>query len=186
MLFFFFFFFFYIFSLKVPTRPSSLHKSSKCFTCMYSVEYHQSVKQFGSRSGPMFRQAWSVSKLFAKLLPLVGKGLTSLLASFFSDIKTIKVGVSVCLLIHVWPHPTFLKPYVCLCWGLTTRQPLWVIFCRLPEKGRRDRRDIEEIVKEMKERDRGGRKKNERRKTRNKNIPPLPLPAAKIAGLAQL
>ena len=32
-----------------------------------------------------------------------------------------------------------------LCWGLTTRQPLWVILCRLPEKGR------EEIVEEMKE-----------------------------------
>ena len=36
-----------------------------------------------------------------------------------------------------------------LCWGLTTRQPLWVILCRLPEKGRKD---IEEIVQEMKER----------------------------------
>ena len=35
--------------------------------------------------------------------------------------------------------------------GLTTRQPLWVILCRLPEKGRKK---IEEIVEEMKERDR--------------------------------
>ena len=35
-----------------------------------------------------------------------------------------------------------------LSWGLTTHQPLRVILCRLPEKG------IEEIVKEMKERDR--------------------------------
>ena len=35
-----------------------------------------------------------------------------------------------------------------LCWGLTTRQPLRVILCRLPEKGRK------EIVEEMKERDR--------------------------------
>ena len=35
-----------------------------------------------------------------------------------------------------------------LCWGLTTRQPLWVILCRLPEKGRKE---IEEIVEEMKE-----------------------------------
>ena len=35
--------------------------------------------------------------------------------------------------------------------GLTTRQPLWVILCRLPENGRKE---IEEIVKEMKERDR--------------------------------
>ena len=38
-----------------------------------------------------------------------------------------------------------------LCWGLTTRQPLWVILCRLPEKGRKE---IEEIVEEMKESDR--------------------------------
>ena len=35
-----------------------------------------------------------------------------------------------------------------LCWGLTTRQPLWVILCRLPEKGKKG------IVEEMKERDR--------------------------------
>ena len=35
-----------------------------------------------------------------------------------------------------------------LSWGLTTRQPLWVILCRLPEKGRKE---IEEIVEEMKE-----------------------------------
>ena len=38
-----------------------------------------------------------------------------------------------------------------LSWGLTTRQPLWVILCRLPEKGRKE---IEEIVEEMKERNR--------------------------------
>ena len=40
-----------------------------------------------------------------------------------------------------------------LCWGLTTRQPLRVILCRLPEKGRKE---IEERVEEMKERDREG------------------------------
>ena len=38
-----------------------------------------------------------------------------------------------------------------LCWGLTTHQPLWVNLCRLPEKGRKE---IEEIVEEMTERDR--------------------------------
>ena len=38
-----------------------------------------------------------------------------------------------------------------LCWGLTTRQPLSVILYRLPEKGRKE---IEETVEEMKERDR--------------------------------
>ena len=35
-----------------------------------------------------------------------------------------------------------------------TRQPLWVILCCFPEKGRKK---IEEIVEEMKERDRGER-----------------------------
>ena len=34
------------------------------------------------------------------------------------------------------------------CWGLATRQPLWVILCPLPEKER------EEIAEEMKESDR--------------------------------
>ena len=38
-----------------------------------------------------------------------------------------------------------------MCWGLTTRQPLWVILCRLPDK---ERKEIEEIVEEIKERDR--------------------------------
>ena len=36
-----------------------------------------------------------------------------------------------------------------LSWRLKTRQPLWVILCRLPEKGRKE---VEEIVEEMKER----------------------------------
>ena len=35
--------------------------------------------------------------------------------------------------------------------SLTIRQPLWAILCRLPEKGRKE---IEETVEEMKERDR--------------------------------
>ena len=39
-----------------------------------------------------------------------------------------------------------------LCWG----QPLWVILCRLPEKGRKE---MEEVVEEMKERDREERGK---------------------------
>ena len=49
-----------------------------------------------------------------------------------------------------------------LCCGLTTRQPLWVILCRLPEK---ERREIEEIVEKTKERDRGERKMNESEET---------------------
>ena len=36
-----------------------------------------------------------------------------------------------------------------------THQPFWVILCRLPDKGRRE---TEEIVNEMKERDRRERK----------------------------
>ena len=51
-------------------------------------------------------------------------------------------------LVYIW--------YNWLCWGLTTRQPLWVILCRLPEKGRKE---IEEIVEEMKERNRKKRGK---------------------------
>ena len=47
------------------------------------------------------------------------------------------------------------KTILSACWGLTTRQPLWVILCRLPEKGRKE---IEEIVEERKERNREERK----------------------------
>ena len=49
-----------------------------------------------------------------------------------------------------------------LSWGLTTRQPLWVILCRLPEKGRKK---IEEIVEEMKERNRNESEETEEIKT---------------------
>ena len=52
-----------------------------------------------------------------------------------------------------------------LCWGLTTRQPLWVILCRLPEKGRKE---IEEIVEEMKERNREERGKGMKEKKQKK------------------
>ena len=44
-----------------------------------------------------------------------------------------------------------IQMYGWLCWGLTTHQPLRVILCGLPEKGRKE---IEERVEEMKERDR--------------------------------
>ena len=54
----------------------------------------------------------------------------------------------VCSVTHLNRH-VFLIDW--LCWGLTTRQPLRVILCRLPEKGRKE---IEERVEEMKERDR--------------------------------
>ena len=85
-----------------------------------------------------------------------------------------------------WLIRHFFQPdsvYCLLCWGLTTRQPLWVILCRLPEKGRKE---IEEIVEEMKERNREERGTGMKGKKQNKNIPPLPLPTSTIAGLAQL
>ena len=52
-----------------------------------------------------------------------------------------------------------------LCWGLTTRQPSWVILCCLPEKERK------EIVEEMKERDREERGTGMKVKKQNKNTP---------------
>ena len=57
-----------------------------------------------------------------------------------------------------------------LCWGLTTRQPLRVILCRLPEKGRKE---IEERVEEMKERD--GRKRNRNESEETEEIKTFPL-----------
>ena len=45
----------------------------------------------------------------------------------------------------MYPKAVFTK--ILMCWGLMIRQPLWVILCRLPEKGRK------EVVEEMKERD---------------------------------
>ena len=57
-----------------------------------------------------------------------------------------------------------------------TWQPLWVILCCLPEKGRKE---TEEIVEEMKERDGEERGTGMRVKKQNKNIPTLPLPATK-------
>ena len=84
---------------------------------------------------------------------------------------------------QIVPNGYNLHEFDWLCWGLTTPQPLWVILYHLPEKGRKE---IEEIVEEM----RGTGKKEDQewkwRNRRNKNIPPLPLPATRIAGLAQL
>ena len=55
-------------------------------------------------------------------------------------------------------------------WGLTTRQPLWVILCRLLEKGRKE---IEEVVEEMKERDKEERNRNESEETEEIKTSPL-------------
>ena len=69
-----------------------------------------------------------------------------------------------------------------LCWGLTC-QPLCVILCCLPEKGRTDRRDSREDESEGQG---AKRKRNESVETEEIKIPSLPLPAARIAGLVQL
>ena len=57
-----------------------------------------------------------------------------------------------------------------LCWDLTTRQPLWVILCRLPEKGRKV---TEEIAEEIKKRDREERNRNESEETEEIKIFPV-------------
>ena len=51
------------------------------------------------------------------------------------------------------------------------RQPLWVILCHLPEKGRKE---IEEIVKEMKEKGQG-RKRNRNKREEIEEIKTFPL-----------
>ena len=51
-----------------------------------------------------------------------------------------------------------------------TRQPLWVILCRLPEKGRKE---TEEIIEEMKEEH--GRKRNRNESEETEEIKTFPL-----------
>ena len=80
----------------------------------------------------------------------------------WTDKGTIDDGWQVITIAHPEPCSGELKincyrrdnifPIICLlCWGLTTCQPLWVILCRLPEKGRKE---TEETAEEMKERNR--------------------------------
>ena len=69
-----------------------------------------------------------------------------------------------------------LADFFWLCWGSSTRQPLWVILCCLPEKGRRE---MEETVEEMKERDRGERKMNDSEET--EEIKTFPLSPSGVA-----
>ena len=73
-----------------------------------------------------------------------------------------------------------------LCWGLMTRQPLYVILCLLPEKGRRDRRYSrgDEREGQARKRNRNGSEETEEIKTFPNHH--LPLSATRIAGLAQL
>ena len=53
------------------------------------------------------------------------------------------------------PYYPYFLVQKCFCWVLTTRQPLWVILCRLPGKERKEiveikERDREERTTEMK------------------------------------
>ena len=64
-------------------------------------------------------------------------------------------------MVELWNHRCLID---CV-WGLTTHYPLWVILCHLPEKGKKE---IEEIVEEMKERDREERGTGMKVKKQNK------------------
>ena len=65
--------------------------------------------------------------------------------------------------------------FVCLCWGLTTRQPLRVILCRLPEK--REKRDRRESRGDEREGQRRKRNRNESEETEEmKTFPLYPYP----------
>ena len=65
---------------------------------------------------------------------------------------------------------SFVEIWFWLCWGLTTCQPLWIILCRLSEKGRWE---IEETVEEMNERDRreSGKWMKVKKQKKYKHIP---------------
>ena len=63
-----------------------------------------------------------------------------------------------------------ISPQNWLCWGLTTRQPLRVILCRLPEKGRKE---IEESRGD--EREGQGRKRNRNESEETEEIKTFPL-----------
>ena len=67
------------------------------------------------------------------------------------------------------PNHTFTGQAL-LCWGLTTRQPLRVILCRLPEKGRKE---VEESRGD--EREGQGRKRNRNKSEETEEIKTFPL-----------
>ena len=65
----------------------------------------------------------------------------------------------------IWSYAPSHEPSLIDSWSLTTGQPLWVILYRLPEKGRKE---VEEAVEEMKERDREERGTGMKVKKQNK------------------
>ena len=89
-------------------------------------------------------------------------GIVAILALYF--FLPSRTG-STCNMVLNQPSSLFYLFIFFLYWGLTTRHPLWVILCRLPEKGRKE---MEEIVEEMKERDREERWKGMKMKKQKK------------------
>ena len=68
---------------------------------------------------------------------------------------------------------------------LTTSQPLWIILCRLPEKGRKE--IIRDSREDEREEQRRKRNRNKREETEEMKTFPLYLTCyIRIAGLAQL
>ena len=72
--------------------------------------------------------------------------------------------------VPVYPSLDSLEVFFWLCWGLTTRQPLRVILCRLPEKGRKE---IGESRGD--EREGQGRKRNRNESEETEEIKTFPL-----------
>ena len=58
--------------------------------------------------------------------------------------------------------------------GFNDNQPLWVILCHPPEKGRKKTEEIVEKMKEIDREERGTERKGKGRNRRNKNIPLYP------------
>ena len=126
-------------------------------------------KLFANSEDPDQTPHSAASDLGLHCLPITLLGVSRL--QWVNDIACCLMQL---LFVCLWVlQPSQPYGFFLLCWGLTTRQPLWVILCRLPEKGRK------EIVEEMKESDREERGTGMKVKKQNKNIPPLPLPATK-------
>ena len=102
----------------------------------------------------------------------IPRGANSFFLEF--DLKGSKSFPVIKSLFHI-PRKTWCVGFW-LCWGLTTRQLLWVILCRLTEKGRKE---MEEVVEEMKKRDWEERGKWKKRIRRNDIISPSTLTCCK-------
>ena len=79
-------------------------------------QYHQSVKQFGSRSGPTFCRTWTGTKLFAKIISrrhystVVGKELMQQNAPYCTSWSQYKYRPSTTFMNITWSHTVILLP----------------------------------------------------------------------------